>query len=103
VCHPLQDLKLTDDFIKNGGAELGCMSTSTNKDIVANYAMSHQPLVFRVISGGFMGCGAEISWLSMYPAEKEILYPPLTYLKCVRITKIKNSVGVIADVSPHFS
>jgi hypothetical protein len=99
----MKDLVLTDDFIKNGGTELGCMSTSTKKDIVANYAMSHQPLVFRVISDGFMSCGADISWLSMYPAEKEILYPPLTYLKCVRVTKIKNSAGVIVDVSPHFS
>lgn len=27
-----------------------------------------------------MSKGSSISWLSVYPKEKEILYPPLTYL-----------------------
>ena len=27
--------------------------------------------------------GAELQWLSAFPQEKEILYPPLTYLKAI--------------------
>ena len=27
-----------------------------------------------------MELGAELDWLSIYPGEKEVLYPPLTYL-----------------------
>jgi hypothetical protein len=98
----MRDLELTDEFIQNGGTEFGCMSTSTDKDIVAGYADSAHPLIFRVISDGFMSCGADISWLSLYPNEAEILYPPLTYLKFVRKVPIKNSSGFVVDVKPSF-
>jgi hypothetical protein len=99
----MKNLQLTEDFMKHGGTELGCMSTSTDKDIVASYARSQQPLVFRVISEGFMSRGADISWLSVYPGEAEILYPPLTYLKFERSYKIKNSAGTLVDVTPQFA
>ena len=42
------------------------------------------------------------SWLSVYPAEAEVLYPPLTYLRYVKSTPIKNSQGVVVDVRPSF-
>ena len=32
-----------------------------------------------------MNRGADIAFLSVYPAEQEILYPPLTYLRCVKM------------------
>jgi hypothetical protein len=50
-----------------------------------------------------MSCGADVSWLSVYPAEAEILYPPLTYLKYVKTTPIKNSNGFVVEVKPSFS
>jgi hypothetical protein len=99
----MKDLELNDKFKRQGGTELGCMSTSTSKEIVAGYANSAQPLVFRVKSSGFMSCGADISWLSVYPNEAEVLYPPLTYLKYLRTTPIKNSGGFVIDVEPTFS
>jgi hypothetical protein len=99
----MKDLELTDKFKRQGGTELGCMSTSTSKAIVAGYANSAQPLVFRVNSDGFMSCGADISWLSVYPNEAEVLYPPLTYLKYLKTTPIKNSSGFVVDVEPIFS
>jgi hypothetical protein len=45
----------------------------------------------------------DVSWLSVYPAEAEILYPPLTYLKYVKTTPIKNSTGFVVEVKPSFS
>jgi hypothetical protein len=96
-------LGLTSKFVNEGGTELGCMSTSTSKEIVAGYALSTQPLVFCIISEGFMSRGADISWLSVYPKEAEVLYPPLTYLKYVRRRKIKNSAGFVVDVRPEIS
>lgn len=30
-----------------------------------------------------MQCGADVSFLSVYPDEQEVLYPPLTYLQFV--------------------
>jgi hypothetical protein len=67
--------------------------------------MSKKPLVFRIISEDFMSCGADVSWLSVYPTEAEILYPPLTYLKYAYAgeTPIKNSIGMVVDVVPTFS
>jgi hypothetical protein len=71
-------------------------------DIVAGYAKSDQPLVFRIISDDFMSRGIDISWLSVYTIEAEVLYPPLTYLKFVRERRIKNSRGILVDVTPTF-
>merc|ERR1712194_586228 len=70
-----------DNFMLKGGTELGCMSTSVSKDIIGKYSQSGCPLIFRVVSDGFMSRGADISWLSLFPTEKEVLYPPLTYLR----------------------
>jgi hypothetical protein len=77
------------------------MSTSTSKKIVAKYAKSTKPLVVCVISDGFLSCGADVSWLSVYPGEAEILYPPLTYLKFIKMTPIANSSGHVVYVEPH--
>jgi hypothetical protein len=99
----MKNLELTEDFMLRGGTELGCMSTSTKMDIVAGYAKSQQPLVFRILSDGFMSRGADISWLSLYPTEAEILYPPLTYLKFKRTRRIKDSAGVVVDVTPEIA
>jgi hypothetical protein len=96
----LQNLEISEGFKLQGGTELGCISTSTSKEIVAGDANADQPLVFRVVSGLFMSCLFDVSWLSVYPAEKEILYPPLTYLEYGSTTPIPNSSGVVVDVPP---
>jgi hypothetical protein len=98
-----QNLELTEKFKREGGTELGCMSTSTKMHIVAGYAKSAQPLVFRINSDDFMSCGADISWLSVYPTEAEVLYPPLTFLRYIKEQRIKNSLGIVVDVKPTFS
>jgi hypothetical protein len=95
-------LELSEGFKTEGGTELGCMSASTSMEVVAGYAKSEKPLVFRIISDDFMSCGADVSWLS-YPSEKEILYPPLTFLKHAGATPILNSSGMVVDVKPSFS
>ena len=35
----------------------------------------------QIVVPGFMQLGADLQWLSAFPGEAEILYPPLTYLK----------------------
>ena len=92
------------EFEQNGGGtELGCMSTSTSLEVVSGYAKSEQPLVMHIVSESFLSCGAEITWLSVYPTEAEALFPPLTYLKFDRKTQIKNSKGSIIHVTPIWS
>merc|ERR1712039_1074378 len=92
-----------DGFMLKGGTELGCMSTSTSKDIIGKYSQSSCPLIFRVVSDGFMSRGADISWLSLFPSEKEVLYPPLTYLRPIRKVRIRNNGGFVVTVAPQIS
>jgi hypothetical protein len=99
----MKDLQVTDEFMSKGGTELACMSTSTSLDVVAEYSKSKQPLLFRLQTDDFLNRGADISWLSLYPSEKEILYPPLTYLRPVSKKKIENSNGFVVTVVPTIS
>ena len=68
-------------FMSYGGSELGCMSTSEDIDIIAGYAHSTSPLLFRIKIESPMDRGASLKWLSIYPKEEEVLYPPLTYVR----------------------
>ena len=43
-------------------------------------ASSHT-LLFKLKVASFLTRGADISFLSAFPAEQEFLYPPLTYLR----------------------
>jgi hypothetical protein len=99
----MKNLTLTDSFLANGGTEFGFMSTSISQEIVGMYARSEHPLVFRLVASDFMACGANIAWLSMFPQEAEVLFPPLTYLKPVPGSKrkIHGTDGFRIDVEPR--
>jgi len=56
------------------------MSTTTSKAVALKYAKSENPLLFKYKASG-MSKGCSIRFLSVYPLEEEVLYPPLTYLK----------------------
>jgi hypothetical protein len=48
--------------------------------------------------------GADVSWLSAFPIEEEILYPPLTFLQPtgrVETTSIDNTMFTIVEIQPH--
>lgn len=38
-------------------------------------------LIMKISTKGFMDRGANLRWLSAFPAESEFLYPPLTFLQ----------------------
>ena len=38
-------------------------------------------LLFKIKTKSFMQRGADLEYLSAFPAEKELLYPPLTFLQ----------------------
>ena len=77
----MRDMKLSRRFWREGGSELACMSTSSDRGVAGAYAKSDCPLILKIRSSDFMSCGVDISFLSMFPNESEFLYPPLTYLK----------------------
>jgi hypothetical protein len=74
----MADMRLdTDAFMANGGSERALMSTSRSKGVAQQYAASKCPLIFKYITRA-LGRGVAIDFLSIYPKEKEYLYPPLT-------------------------
>jgi len=44
------------------------------------YSLSGNSLLFKILAKDFMVIGADVQWLSAFPEEAEVLYPPLTYL-----------------------
>ena len=79
----MRGMKVHDNFLQRGrgGTELAPMSTTSDPAVALAYAVSARALVLKVKSENFMDRGADISWCSAFPGEKEYLYPPLTYLK----------------------
>ena len=72
---------VADSFEREGGTELAPMSTTSELSVAFSYAASAQALLFKIASSSFMDRGADISWLSAFPGEREYLFPPLTYLR----------------------
>ena len=77
----MRNLDVADDFMSVGGTELAFMSTTLDLRVAVSYCISSQALLFKIVTPDFMAMGADVRWLSAFPAEKEILYPPCTYLK----------------------
>jgi len=70
-------------FKVRGGTELAPMSTTSSREVADSYAgvgqEGHTSLLFRYTTKA-LSRGVLIDYLSMYPKEKEYLYPPLTSL-----------------------
>jgi len=106
----LKNMEVTDDFLLKGGTELACMSTSTDLDVICQYARSHVPLIFRLRVDSPMEMGADLSWISLFPHEKEICYPPLTFIKPMFTQRIKDDnedeatriKGMVVTLKPSF-
>jgi hypothetical protein len=63
-----------------GGVEFAFMSTSCEREQAVHYASGATPTVLQMRMG-LIDRGAELSWLSQYPHEAEILFPPLTSME----------------------
>ena len=100
----MKDLQITDTFVRTGGSEMACMSTTSSRQVAEDFAFSKSPLLFKFVSNSFMSHGADIGFLSVYPGEKEVLYPPLTYLRPIRLYKetIGSAEYQVAEVEPVF-
>jgi hypothetical protein len=110
----MKNMRLHREFLKSGGTELACMSTSSDQNVAFRYATSEFPLLLRLHIGDVSVVGADIQFLSVFPQEKEYLFPPMTYLKAYGKTrreqvtvkeggkKIKRNI-LIVDVAPKYS
>ena len=77
----MRDVAVTDEFVMNGGTEVAPMSTTSDINVALEYSRSDSSLLFKIVTTSFMQRGADLSWLSAFPGEAELLYPPLTYLE----------------------
>lgn len=98
------DLEL---FKARGGTELAPMSTTSSRAIADSYAglgeEGHKSLIFRYTTKA-LSRGVLIDYLSMYPKEKEYLYPPLTSLTFDDRSEVKEEGNVtIVPVDPQMA
>lgn len=68
--------------------------------------MSGNSLLFLMKVNSFMQYGAPLRWLSAFPGEEEVLYPPLTYLQPTSTSRTERvEVGGatfhVVEVEPH--
>ena len=99
----MRNRTVSEDFLLKGGSELACMSTSSDLNVVASYARSKTPLLFRLKVDSPMELGAELDWLSLYPGEAEVLYPPLTFAKPLFRQSIQGlEGGTVVTMKPSF-
>jgi len=90
-----------------GGVELAFMSTTKSPEVALTYSGSGPGSIF-VIDFDIATRGAAIRFLSQFPHEEELLFPPMTALQSTgysvrhrkRLVKVNASVSTaIADTS----
>jgi hypothetical protein len=76
----MRNVKVSNAFMQDGGTELAFMSTTTDVRVAVRYSLSRHSLLLKIVAPNFMSLGAELKWLSAFPDEAEVLFPPLTFL-----------------------
>ena len=81
VWRGMRNAMLSDDFSVEGGTELAPVSTTADLSTAVQYGASTSSTFMKIVSDSFMNRGAELTFLSTFPGEREHLYPPFTFLK----------------------
>ena len=107
VYRGVSDKGLPEQFFKanafgvRGGVESAFMSATVNREVALGYATGKKGSILLEIDQGMIARGADISSISQYPHEKEVLFNPLTGLE-VKCTRVEGSVLVIS-VAPSIN
>ena len=83
-----------NQFGVRGGVEPAFMSSTLTREIAMGYAAGTKMGIVIEVQQGMVNRGADISWVSQYPHEREILFGPLTGIE-VLCTRVDGSVVVI--------
>uniref|UniRef100_A0A7S2GI45 NAD(P)(+)--arginine ADP-ribosyltransferase n=1 Tax=Haptolina brevifila TaxID=156173 RepID=A0A7S2GI45_9EUKA len=81
-----------------GGIEYGFSSTTTERAQAVHYAQGTASTIFEM-QMGMVDRGADLTWLSQYPHEKEVLFPPLTGLEALATEVDGSSLLVLTRLS----
>jgi hypothetical protein len=79
------------------------MSTTTDIKTAVQYSLSSESLIFMIVTENALQRGASLSWLSAFPTEEEICFPPLTYLQPTGRTQVVKTNGMrftVVEVKP---
>ncbi len=84
--------------------QLAPMSTTTDFTTAAEYSIgnSGQSLIFSIVTKHSLQRGADLQWISAFPTEAEVLYPPLTYLEPTgrtQVIPVKTYICTIVQVN----
>ena len=104
-----------DEHGVRGGVEFGFLSATTDRAVAMQYAASSASGIVYEIQQAMGDRGADLSWLSMYPYEAEVCFPPVLGLEVMTnadglpAKRVEGSVVVIelrpsvavAFSSPH--
>ena len=60
------------------GAESAFMSATLSREVAVQYACAQRSRLLLELDCGAYGCGADLGWCSQYPAEREVVFAPLT-------------------------
>ena len=102
----IKEVHLTDEFKSGGGAELAPMSTTSELSVALQYgSCEHGSVLFRIVVRDDLMHGADLRWISAFPCDSEVLYPPLTFLRPDKNKEVQDVVrnGVcikVIEVSP---
>lgn len=106
----IKEVHANKDFLLMGGAELAPMSTTSNFKVAMEYGICQEgSLLLKVLVDSALDHGADIQWLSAFPGESEVLYPPLTFLKStqryqqIKCEKKGGAVVNILEMIPNMS
>jgi hypothetical protein len=81
VWRGMRNRYVAKEFMTQGGTELAFMSTTTDLRVAVRYSLSRYSLLLRIVAPNFLALGADLQWLSAFPSEAEVLFPPLTFLQ----------------------
>lgn len=80
-----------------GGVERGFMSTTTDRNVALGYMrqQGREAMMLFEIRMGMIDSGADLHTLSQFPAEREILFAPLTGLEVASAARAEEGVLIV--------
>ena len=102
----MRNVSVADEFLSQGGPEKAPMSTTRELEVAVRYSASACSVLLKLETDSFRERGADLSFLSAFPGEAEVLYPPLTHLAPTSDKQIVKSDGgvefAVIEVRPTF-
>ena len=102
----MRNRAVPSDFLDGGGSEKAPMSTTHDLSVAVRYSTSECSVLLKLDTESFRERGADLSWISAFPAESECCFPPLTHLRPTRpprVIQVKDKVSfTVLEVKPSF-